>query len=366
MKLEKKLAIQKAIMGQSEKVDTALNDQPIIDILAPNFMEGSIYELCNKINVTSNNGITLPRYDTSRATDLSFFGARAYWVDEGEPTPDSKIQYDNKVMPLRKVIAKIPATNEIIQDVDAMVGYINTIGVNSVKYQLDRAVIYGLSQFAMGGVCAGGDEATVYVAGTGTWAGTGAKMVGSYYGGSKGVWVMSQDIWAALVTEHQNDFLLDMFEGKAYFLGYPVFVCSAAKDDCLILGDFSQYTIVQKELRKEISEHVLFDSDQSVIKIAMRVQGAPIWSSPVTLENGSVVAPFVALNTMEYQESSEEWEQSSSSSSNSSSSSSSSSSSEGFSSSSSSSSEGNSSSSSSSSSDSTELSSDSSESSSGV
>lgn len=323
MKLDKKLAIQKAISGQGEKVSAdggVLADQPVIDIFPINFMEGGIYELCNKINI-SNEGIKLPRYDTSNATDLSFFGARAYWLEEGQALVNSKIAFDSKTLHLRKVVASIPATNEIIEDADALVGYINTIGVNAINYQIDRALLYGLTQFACGGICAGSSEATIYVDSTGTWAGTGASMVGSYYGGPKGVWIMSQNVWAELVLEHQNDFILEMVNGRPYFFGYPIMVCAAAKENCLILGDFSQYTIVQKELRRQLSEEIYFDTDQSAIKFTARLQGAPIWSDPVTLEDGSVVAPFVALSTMAYEESSDEWEQSSESSSSSSSSS---------------------------------------------
>lgn len=313
--------IQKIIHGQGERVAAdggSLVDQPVVQIMPPNLMEGTIYSRCQIMNLEKNNGITLPRYDTSEINDLSFLGARGSWVEEGGDIPKSKVQFDNKRLTLRKCAVNIPATNEILEDVDALIGYINFAGVNAIRYQVDRALIYGLNQFAAGGVVAGGSEATIFLPPEPTWAATAAKMIGSYYGGAEGIWVVSQNVWAELVLEHQSDFLLEMVGGRAYLFSYPIYVCKAANPDCMILGDFSQYMVVQRELRQDISEHTLFDTDQSQLRFVLRIQGAPVWNSPVTLEDGSIVAPFVALDGMEYEESSEEWEQSSSSSSSSS------------------------------------------------
>ena len=316
MKKEKIDLIRKSILGQGEKVQAdggSLVDKPVIEIIAPKFMNGSIYERCRIMNI-SNEGITLPRYDTSDATDLSFFGARAYWTEEGGNLDTTKIAFENKPLKLRKVVSTIPATNEILADVEAMISYINTIGVEAIKYQIDRALIYGNDSFAAGGVVGSAKEATIFLPAEASWATTCAKMIGSYYGGAEGCWLMSQNVFAELVLEHQNDFFLEFSAGKVYLFGYEIVVSNAAKEDTLILGDWSQYQVVQKELRSDISGHTRFDTFESVIRMVARIQGAPIWSSPVTLNDGSEVAPFVALEPMEDEEiSSEEWLQSESS-----------------------------------------------------
>jgi hypothetical protein len=169
----------------------------------------------------------------------------------------------------------------------------------------------------MGGIVGGGDEATIYVAAGGTDRATLAKMEGSYYGGKGACWVFSQDIWAALVIENMADTVQEFIKWDkedAYIHGHIVKVLPAGNTTCIVLGDFSQYQIIQKELRREVSENVYFDTDQSCVRLIARVQGAPLWSGPTTIEDGSVVAPFVAVDSMENEEvSSEHWNESSSS-----------------------------------------------------
>jgi len=64
----------------------------------------------------------------------------------------------------------------------------------------------------------------------------------------------------------------------------------------IILGDFSQYGIVDAGMKANLSMDVDFDSDQGVFRFAWRVDGKPLWSSLVTsYSDGALRSPFVAL-----------------------------------------------------------------------
>lgn len=65
----------------------------------------------------------------------------------------------------------------------------------------------------------------------------------------------------------------------------------------LTLVDLNQYALIQKEgLRVAKSEHVLFTSDQLVIRFTMEVNGQPKYDEAITPKKGSnTLSPFIAL-----------------------------------------------------------------------
>ena len=64
----------------------------------------------------------------------------------------------------------------------------------------------------------------------------------------------------------------------------------------IILGDFSQYVIVDGGLKSDLSLHVLWTTFQGVFRFTLRCAGLPIWSTPITPYNGGPTrSPFVIL-----------------------------------------------------------------------
>ena len=65
----------------------------------------------------------------------------------------------------------------------------------------------------------------------------------------------------------------------------------------MILGDFSQYLLIDKGgINAASSIHVRFLYDESVFRFIYRVDGQPIWNKPITPYKGSnTLSPFVAL-----------------------------------------------------------------------
>jgi HK97 family phage major capsid protein len=64
----------------------------------------------------------------------------------------------------------------------------------------------------------------------------------------------------------------------------------------ITLCDLSQYVLVEGPLVSAISADVQFLSGQIVYRLTLRVDGKPIWASPITPFNGGATrSPFVKL-----------------------------------------------------------------------
>ena len=64
----------------------------------------------------------------------------------------------------------------------------------------------------------------------------------------------------------------------------------------LILADLSQMVITYKPLREQVSIHVLFDKDEELFKMTVRLNFQPAWSKAIEPAQGSTkISPFVVL-----------------------------------------------------------------------
>jgi HK97 family phage major capsid protein len=323
MKTKEKQAILDAIM---EKANVGQNyttagdggnaiNPALLDLIPPNTSFGGIYDRCSKIS-TSRNKVNVPTYNTTTVDDGGQFGSLAQWLVEGEAYDLEKMSLDQKQLTLRKLGIVIPITEELAEDAEAFVGIVRRVMIDNIRYQLERALIYGNGGLAAGGVVGTNDHATIYVSGAGNVAADLVAVLSSYYGGDQGVWVLSHDVFADIVSSFASDISYNPASGLLY--GYPVLIARSANAGCMMLADWSQYLLAQRDIKTAVGESIYFQSDQLLLKANIRVQGTPNWSSTQTLEDGSVVAPFVALSDMNAEESSEEeWNFSSSSSSSS-------------------------------------------------
>jgi hypothetical protein len=65
----------------------------------------------------------------------------------------------------------------------------------------------------------------------------------------------------------------------------------------IVLADLTQYALVDAGQKFNLSMDVDFASDTGAFRFVWRIDGSPLWSSPVTPWNGSGLtrSPFVAL-----------------------------------------------------------------------
>ncbi len=356
-KKERIEAAIKTIVGQGKSdIDSA--KLTFSEILVPNFMVNTPYEQCLIINLPDGTDAAKINY-----SDDGFLGGiTVTWVDEGELIPIDKASFKTKNVEMGKLGVAVPLTNEISQDVPTLAAYLSKQSNKAVRNEVCHAIIYnGGTNVEVQGILESSKQATKFID-VGTYVGIVAQVNAMYKffaGVDNGVWLFSKDKYIELVDQYDSDLAFSVERPFGQLWGLPIIVAPFMESGDVVLGDFSAYVIAQKEMRSSISESVYFDTDQSCLKISLRIGGKVPYGDGWTNTDGYKVYPFVALSDMEgfssssSSSSSEEFSSSSSSSHSSSSNSSSSSSESSDSSGSSDSSEL--------SSDSTELSSDSSE-----
>jgi hypothetical protein len=149
------------------------------------------------------------------------------------------------------------------------------------------------------GILADGSYATKFVsinlsAASATLLAALEGFAGNYYGGDNGVWLFSKSAWDQILVKIQRDWRAVIDLNEKTFLGYKYIVTNSLSNDVIVLGDFSQYGIAGRDILKSIDDSLAFDSYQRYFKATVRICGRPLWEGSVTLDDGSIVWPFVA------------------------------------------------------------------------
>ena len=336
MKENKRKELGKALQkltkstGQSEGVfadgGATVSQDIHPDILSPNFAAGSLYSQCTIINVGDNKtGLKIPVSNVTTISKTSVRGGfRAYKVGEGATKTASTGSFGILNLSLQKEAVVVPCTDELLQDSEALASYINKSAEEALITLADDSIIH--SNGLMEGIA--GAAATGHVAMTDPM--TIAELhnfFDKYYGGPLGKWYVSKVIFGQILdlfeTAAAGSILLTSSEGKYYLFGYEVVVSPTLLVNEMVLADLSQFVIIQKEIQSDVNESLKFLEDEKYFRFVLRISGASLWKSPITLADGSVVHPFVMTTDMEESSSSESsyvenWSSSSSSKSNSS------------------------------------------------
>jgi len=299
----------------------------LADILKPNYMAGTLYSRCKIYNLgegTSGKKIPIAN-EVSRTTAGIRGGVLAYKVDEGGTKTASMAGFDQLDLSLNTMAVVIPMTDEIVQDSEFLASYVSDASEDELKWEYDNNIIFG-----NGGVMTGvsGHKATGFSVISATITAAELKDIYDlYYGGIEGIWVVSKGLWNEITdlwdtaTKTPGIPLTFTSEGPLLW-GYPVKVLDCMESRSICLGDFSQYVIIQKDLKTATNKSLKFLEDEQYLRIQQRVNGSPYWAGAMTMQDGSVVHPFVMNSDYDYSSSSsssssEEHSESSSSSSSS-------------------------------------------------
>lgn len=278
---------KKAITGNSESVDAdggnAVNHEIVEQILSPDFAIGSIYENCTIFN-TSRNGLKIPCADTQT---LGFAGIGggvcAYWANEGIGQLDSKAGFSQLDLGLNKLIVTVPVTDELLEDASALGQYISKVANKAILYKIDHGIIYGTAT-QLNGITLSTATKTVTAASPIDIPNI-KSMIDSYYGGKDGMWVMSKQAFNQVKDLYENTLALEFTEdGTAILFGYPIDISPVMANFDIVLGDFTQYAIAQKEIRSSVAMHVNFINDEQVFRFVIRINGGNTWNSGLTIQ----------------------------------------------------------------------------------
>ena len=310
LRLGKKLQklSRKATIGQGEGTQaiggSTVGPEQESTILSPNFATGSVYDSCNRIelrldNVNSGRVPFISQSSYGQAGILG--GVLAYWGDEGADVTHSEAAFDGAMLGLNKLSVIVPVTSELLDDAEGLAEHVSKYMSLGCRIKLDNAILYGSGSKKLKGVLGSGDDATKFVSCDFSLAQL-IDMVQSYYGGKDGQWVMSQGALNAILDKYEADSVswTSAFNmADKVLLGYKYSVSASMGGIDIVLGDFSQYAVIEKPPREEVDSGLLFLSDQLMFKAVLRVNGQPTWTGPITLDDGKVVYPFVANATSE-------------------------------------------------------------------
>lgn len=280
-------------------------------IFAASLEEQALLTLCDNMPVSSN-AMSFPKDET---TPWGSNGIRAYWQGEGAAGTPTKPVIGRTELKLKKLLALVPVSEELMQDTTALNAYLPPNTARSIRWKSDEAILFGTGAGTpLGAYLSSGPQVTISKE-SGQAAATivsanllkmVARMVpGSY---SSAVWLMNNDVlpqvWG-LNTANQMIYTPD-FRVSPYglLLGRPIVVTQHAKTlgtvGDIMLADFRMYQAITKSggIQTATSMHLYFDADATAFRATFRVDGSPKISAPITPANGSnTMSPFVQLET---------------------------------------------------------------------
>lgn len=276
---------------------------------------------CDEQKVGPNaNGLSWNELkEDSRANGSRYGGILAYWGSEASTTTASKPQFTKRKIDLEKLFGMVPVTDELLSDTVGLDSLLSDLVGKEFGFQLDDAAINGtgagmplglLSSPALVSVAkeSGQTAATVVYENV-------KKLHNRLIGSSmaNAVWYINQDVETELesmalavgtggvpVYMPANG-ISDRPYGRMY--GRPVKYleqCAALGTvGDIIFADPTQYRFVKKgDIKKDVSMHVYFSTDQQAFRFILRVNGEPLWTNKLTAYKGSTTrSPYVALAT---------------------------------------------------------------------
>lgn len=300
-------------------------------ILERMYTTGSLLSRINRMTVSGpSNSMKIPAIDeTSRADGSRYGGIQAYWSAEAGTLTASQFKWTAINLELKKVTALVYASEEMLQDSAALGSWIQQKLPLELQFKVEDAIYNGAAGDKPKGLL--GSECQVSVAKeTNQVAATinrynSAKMKSRLnVGGLRtAVWLVNQDCTpqfetfdflnpagsvalnaAQIAAVNVNPFSANGPEGTVGMLhGVPIvateYNATVGTQGDIALTDLSQYQLIEKGgIQAASSMHVQFLTDQMAFRFTYRVDGAPLWKTPLTPFKGSnTISPFIVLDT---------------------------------------------------------------------
>lgn len=321
--VDNRLRVNASASGMSESVPSdggfLVEQEMAQTIFERAYSTGAILNRCSSIPIgPGRNGIKIPAVDeASRATGSRWGGIRAYWEGEADQITGSKPKFSPIEMILKKLTALVYATDDLLDDAVALESFLMQRVPLEINFRTEDALVNGSGAGQPLGILNSNSLVTVAKE-TGQAVDTIifeniAKMWSRCWAPSRqnAVWLINQDCEPQL-----NGMTLSVGTGgvpvylppgglsqSPYAALYsrpviPVEYCPTLGDlGDIILGDFSQYQVINKgDIKTASSIHLRFDYNETAFRFVFRFDGQPLWKSALTPYKGSnTLSPFVAL-----------------------------------------------------------------------
>ena len=252
--------------------------------------------------------------ETSRANGARFGGVQAFWTGEGQEKRASELKFREMDLRLHKLTGLLYCTDEVLEDAVALEALIDMAFEEEFAFKIDWAIFEGTGSGMPLGFMR--SQALISVA---KEAGQGAdtivvenllKMRSRLWARSRrtAVWLINQEIEPQLQVLKIGDTPVYLPNSSLAddpydrLLGRPVipteFNAGLGDRGDIVLTDLQEYLMIKKgQVKKDVSIHVRFIHDETAFRFVVRIDGQPVWESPLLPFKGvNSVSPFVALD----------------------------------------------------------------------
>ena len=276
--------------------------------------EDSLLPMTDNVEI-SGNSMAFPKDET---TPWCTNGIRAYWQGEAASAVASKPVLGLATLRLKKLMALVPTTDELLDDANALTTYLPEKVALSIRWKTNESILFGAGNGVPVGALSSGATVTVTKeSGQATQTLVPqnlAKMIARLPSGSfaNAVWIVNNDVLPALFTLTLGNYPIYIPTGLPVgglqvspygtLLGRPVFVSQhantfSAQGDILLV-DLKYYQTITKAggMQTATSMHLYFDADLTAFRTTFRMDGQSKLNSPITPAKGSAtMSPFIQL-----------------------------------------------------------------------
>ena len=276
--------------------------------------EDSLLPLTDNVEI-SGNSMAFPKDET---TPWGTNGIRAYWQGEANAAIATKPVLGLATLRLKKLMALVPTTDELLDDASALTSYLPEKVATSMRWKMNESILFGAGNGVPVGALSSGATVTVAKE-TGQTTQTLvpqnlAKMIARLPSGSfaNAVWIVNNDVLPALFTLTLGNYPIYLPTGLGVggiqispygtLLGRPVFVSQhantfSAQGDILLV-DLKYYQTITKAggMQTATSMHLYFDADLTAFRTTFRMDGQSKIVAPISPAKGSAtMSPFIQL-----------------------------------------------------------------------
>lgn len=321
--VDPRLALEsRAASGMSESIGPdggyLIPDTFIADLIRRTYDRGVLASRVRMLPSAAPGKTILPAVDeTSRADGSRLGGVRAYWEGEADLMTSSAPKFRRMEIDPKKLTGLCYATDELLQDAALLNAFIPDAFAEEFAFKIDDAIYNGDGAGKPLGIL-NSPAITTVAKETGQAAATIlfeniSKMWSRrWVRGTNYLWLINQE-----VEEQLDKLALPVGTGglPAYLppgglasqpfgtlKGRPVVpiehAAAVGTVGDIMLADLSQYVMIQRNMESATSIHVRFLYNETAFRFIVRVDGQPVWNSPLTPYKGTsgrTLSPFVVL-----------------------------------------------------------------------
>ena len=309
--------LSRAPTGAGETSPTAggfLVPEAFSDVILTTLYEDrtSILSYLQRFNIPEgSNTLRVPGVDeTSRANGYRWGGVLADFVDEGTVEAPEFPRYKSTQFAAEKLIGYVVLTNELMADVENLDTFLRRAIADELRYKLEQYILSSAGTGAGRPLSVLNSPALVTVAKTSAQASgtlTELNLRTMLYAlpapsRRRAIWAASESAMELVenfeavtrpASGSTNPDDLPRIKGRPV-IETDVLPAVGTPGDVLLI-DPAWYGFASKPMASALSAHVLFTSDQAVLRVTWRCDGRPLVSAPIAATDGASRSAFVAL-----------------------------------------------------------------------